>query len=163
MREIKFRAIVATDYDENDKPINHKMIEWSDDFFSDSSIVTEYSDCFPVSDSEYCQLMQYIGLKDNTKWEELTPLEQQNWINKGYSPEEWNGREIYEGDILKIPCNDCGDHKQNEHNAVVVYDAPEFVTSPYTIDGFFLGEVKVIGNIHEHPELLEELNARDKV
>jgi len=45
--------------------------------------------------------MQYTGLKDSTKWEQLTELEQQDWIKSGKTKEEWNGKEIYEGDIVE--------------------------------------------------------------
>lgn len=44
-------------------------------------------------------LMQYTGLKDNTKWEALTEKEQKEWIDAGNKKEDWNGKEIYEGDI----------------------------------------------------------------
>lgn len=42
---------------------------------------------------------RYTGLNDNTKWEELTKEEQLEWL-KNHSVEEWNGKKIFEGDIL---------------------------------------------------------------
>ena len=49
--EIKFRAL-----------IDGKLIHWSNDFFSDSSPVTDYSSEFPDKDDEDILLMQYSGL-----------------------------------------------------------------------------------------------------
>ena len=53
-------------------------------------------------------LMQFTGKYDNTKWEELTETEQLDWVSRFASyeqaaaPEEWVGREIYRGDVLRI-------------------------------------------------------------
>jgi len=73
------------------------------------------------------ELMQYTGLKDK------------------------NGKEIYEGDILKTVNGDWG---------VIVWNAPFFEltisetqSSLYTREWLSKGEV--IGNIHENPELLK--------
>ena len=71
------------------------------------------------------KIMQYTGLKDK------------------------NGKEIYEGDILK---NRFG-------NYALEYYAPEFQLQNfdnYGIDGEYpaFEESEIIGNIHEHPNLL---------
>lgn len=61
-----------------------------------------------------------------------------------------NGKEIYEGDIIRTPRGDWG---------VIVYNAPFFEvtvsedqSSMYSREWF--NDVEVIGNIHENPELL---------
>ena len=87
---------------------------------------------------DYCVLMQYVGLEDK------------------------NGKEIYEGDIVKT---DLG-------NGVVVFDSGAFQIKNlddgewYWFNDFFsLYEggcylVEVIGNIYENPELLLEVNGQ---
>ena len=55
-------------------------------------------------DISYLELMQYTGLKDNTKWESLTRSEQFNNLTRseqfnnhiGRGLERWCGKEIYE-------------------------------------------------------------------
>lgn len=84
-----------------------------------------------------CILMQYTGLKDI------------------------NGKEIYEGDIVKIP-NDETLYGYNAGEKYQVYFAyGGFRLKPKydkNAKGFWLeddNELEVIGNIYENPELLE--------
>lgn len=78
-------------------------------------------------------LMQYTGLKDK------------------------NGKEIYEGDILKMP-------SFNPELNIVRFDRGGFYLEPITgIESHFWSDIKyaeddgseVIGNIYENPELLK--------
>lgn len=62
---------------------------------------------------------QYTGLNDNTKWEELTKEEQLEWL-KNHSVEEWNGKKIFEGDILK------GKHNWHNWNTSFGNDEKDF-------------------------------------
>jgi uncharacterized phage protein (TIGR01671 family) len=74
------------------------------------------------------ELMQYTGLKDK------------------------NGREIYEGDIVRRP--DLGVHATNHQ---VIYDAPMFVAQDYEQQvplNFLAPRCEAIGNIYENPELV---------
>jgi len=103
------------------------------------------------------ELMQYTGLKDK------------------------NGREIYEGDIVKTSCGDIG---------IIKFGIPKDMTingGEYDVDyiGFYIDiikgdwgttdvesrvaplvddyyEIEVIGNIYENPELLEEVTSNDE-
>jgi len=76
-------------------------------------------------------LMQYTGLKDK------------------------NGKEIYEGDIIK--------HPQNGRNLIVKYDFGAFVGKWFGLNEYIFfndmandeDSIEVIGNIYENPELLE--------
>lgn len=99
-------------------------------------------------------LMQFTGLKDK------------------------NGKEIYEGDIVKIlvrdwaGCDGCHESPQEHmesiaNRLVVAFHKGEFVMSKYSkkydqtyYQRFDYGGVKdifeVIGNIYENPELIEE-------
>jgi hypothetical protein len=160
MREIKFRAWVATDWDEsdNDRPCKYKMVEWNSNFFSDSSIVMGYSDEFPTEPD--CYLMQYTGLKDNTRWDELTEVEQYQWVNAGNLPKHWDGRAIYEKDIVYYEICSRDDPVYGCYGDQLVV---EFRDGSFKLcDGGredllsdYHDIVKVIGNIYENPELAE--------
>jgi hypothetical protein len=51
-------------------------------------------------------LMQFTGLHDSTKWEQLTETEQKKWL-ESHTQEEWNGKEIYESDLFELVYADC--------------------------------------------------------
>ena len=46
-------------------------------------------------------VLQWTGLYDKTKWEELTEEERSRWTLDGNMPSEWRGKEIYNCDIVK--------------------------------------------------------------
>lgn len=75
-------------------------------------------------------LMQYIGLKDK------------------------NGKEIYEGDIIK--CKDrCGEYSGELYNEVVDDMCDWLCNYGYASQELLsYDEIEVIGNIYENPELL---------
>lgn len=120
-------------------------------------------------------IMQNTGLKDKTKFEELTKQEQDAWLINN-KKEDWGGKEIYEGDIVKIDnwknriyCPKCK-HYQSEYGYGVISFQNEisgeernYSTARYTykIDyhEYELEDtktMKVIGNIYQNPELLEK-------
>lgn len=101
---------------------------------------------------------QFTGLYDNTKWEELTLDEQQLFLypklRRRRTKEEWKGKRIYSGYILKGAWNT---------RFSVFYDEVSSSFRAKTSDGFerelsYFGidKLKVIGHVHETPELLIE-------
>ena len=143
MREITVRAF------------NRRTNQWL--YFS---IGQQWSDVQNALYSELCLngvvFYQYTGLKDKTKWEQLSESEKQEWLkaDKVNTPDNWNGKEIYEGDIVKPFSDDI-------NIAQIIYIAPSFVIATKKKDGsyllwsYFKDEIEVIGNIYEHKHLLK--------
>lgn len=108
---------------------------------------------------------QYTGLTDGTKWEQLTKEEQTDWL-RNHTAEEWNGKKIFEGDIISVSFEE--DRSPWESNCVY-YDVHGKVYFDETLFGWYVKfqddelslweyddcGVTIIGNIHDNPELLE--------
>lgn len=115
---------------ENKEMLDVEYLHWDDCTREFSIRTTMYTDYFDIEDMI---LMQYVGLKDK------------------------NGKEIYEGDIVKIDKEDykyivkfydgcfVGINKYDEH-----YEQAKILGNLFTL------ELEVIGNIHDNPELLED-------
>ena len=133
MREIKFRAKV-----ENEDGIIELKIVSRLTMFSGGGLYYAYCE---NDDYEYrldpSDLMQFTGLKDR------------------------NGKEIYEGDIIKYHYFYFADGSEieKEHVCSVKYDDSFANFDAMDKEGFahFLGNasIEVIGNIYENPELLK--------
>lgn len=112
---------------ENDSKIDGKMLDW-DDLLSGTE---EHLSCvFSTNFSNASELMQYTGLKDK------------------------DGKEIYEGDILR---DEYGSGKVKwimEHCAFLVFATNPSRCIAMESDGQ-LKNTEIIGNIYENPELLE--------
>lgn len=101
---------------------------------------------------------QFTGMFDGTKWEQLTKEEQSEWLKK-HTIDEWNGRMIFEGDIV-----DCWSEGINAQGAVRQRIDGLWIIYPAWQNQQFWGlcpnrngstSVKIIGNIHDNPEQLK--------
>lgn len=108
-------------------------------------------------------LMQSTGLHDSTKFEDLSEEEQEEWLESGNTADEWQGREVFEGDIVNInttfrnPMTGSGTLTLNKNFEVI------FVNGMFTIEGSSMGIGKdlkyltVVGDVYKNPELLEDV------
>ena len=130
MRDIKFRCWDT----ENKQMLKVQELDFEDTFYGGRLSIRAdmYNDYFDIEDMI---LMQYTGLKDK------------------------NGKEIYEGDIIKIYAEGLG----GEAIGKIVYDEYDlaFVLRNEVEElseclWYAEQQIEVIGNIYDNPELLEE-------
>lgn len=100
---------------------------------------------------------QFTGLYDNTKWDDLTEEEREDFTIAGNFPSEWKGKKIFEGDIVEH-------HVQGDilvNRGVIVWDERngcwlhQLNTMRPTLYMFNSKAWKIIGTIHDKPEILE--------
>lgn len=125
MRELKFRIWMNGRYNDKDEWIHI-------DTEGNVCIPQCYNeDCCPLDDQSIFLIEQYTGLKDK------------------------NGKEIYEGDIVLFE-DHCSEEPEIGIGNIEFEEGIFCVNWP---DSGFQPlnevEVKIIGNIHENPELLE--------
>ena len=141
MREIKFRA-----WDKKNKKMYDSYIVDDDgEFCVDADYTNE---CETKPNMDLIQ-MQFTGLKDNTKWEQLKLKDQNEWCASGKTKEQWNGKEIYEGDIANVYFQMNPSDKIEEYLEII-----EDIRRIPRIGGSSR-ECEIIGNIYENPELLK--------
>lgn len=103
-------------------------------------------------------LCEWTGAYDGTKWEELSSVEQETFL-QSHEQKEWKGKKIFEGDTLYFdsPYKEPA-WKDYSGEFVVEFNGYKFICDnfycPYyddAADAFSEGTycLKVIGNIHE--------------
>ncbi len=138
-REIKFRA-----WDESTKEMRYPEDSRHDTIKVASAHILKHHD----------NVMQWTGLYDCTKWESLTELERENFMAQGKSASEWNGKEIYEGDVVTLFTDSLCEVVFKKGGFGYMYYG-EF--QPFSNHNHFEKLMKYItvkGNIDENPELL---------
>ena len=130
------------------------------------------------TDEEMCYLLENgwsFGPSEEVRafsWEDVFAAQEQDLIPLQYTGlKDKNGREIYEGDVIryiKVFYTDCSREEIEEVSDPVIgsfYYAEDLYPGIQFEDGtgslFWPGtidsdEFEVIGNIHENPELLEK-------
>ena len=144
MCEIKFRAwdkLEKAYLNEEDIAIDNLGNIFIFEIYDKNDTDLWYTRMLPDPDNNRHVIEQYTGLKDK------------------------NGTEIYGGDIVEVKHSDwteptihvvkwCGDEKYPAFNLKPELD--EAVNSIALVAQSDFFSVKVVGNIHENPELLEE-------
>ena len=136
-RKIKFRGWdreyeKMTYFDDEDYEYKPPLVFRLDQVFKKDSNYDDYED-FEYNDiTDSVELMQFTGLHDK------------------------NGKEIYEGDIVKsffVDTDEAGNEIYKYYIIEVKYDE---ILCSYKIDKFM--NLEVIGNVYENKELLNETN-----
>ena len=117
-------------------------------------------------------LMQSTGLHDNTKFEDLSEEEQEEWLESGKTADEWHGREIFEGDLIHytyrgfdwyVPVVYEEGRFEVYHGTLSTIPASKIPSGKYVTNignsirmyRVEFTDMYVAGNIYENPELLE--------
>lgn len=142
MREIKFRAFLTNDYPE--KELRNRYV-------SSAMVLSEFA---VLLEHPAVILEQYIGLNDGTMWEQLTGVQRAHYTEIGVTKEVWKGLLIYEGDIVEIY---KGLGRLIKCSVVWSKTTCRFYFSSGEIATIYSrhSSYRVIGNIHENPELIK--------
>ncbi len=99
---------------------------------------------------------QFIGLYDNTSWADLTEEEKKYYENGDINGSNWDGIEVYEGDIVEF----YSVFYHYEGVGIIKWFSNGFyIVGQKNNDIFFIPDnmqyIKVIGNIYENLKLLK--------
>ena len=145
----KFRAFLKD---------TNQIVDVESIFFEIGAVILTNDEFYQFED---IILMQFTGLHDSTKFEDLSEEEQEEWLESGKTANEWQGREVFEGDIINInttfrnPMTGSGTLTLNKNFEVI------FVNGMFTIEGSSMGigkdlkYITVVGDVYKNPELLE--------
>jgi len=127
MREIKYRYVW-----ESGKPV---------------LITTEI---FSIEQIEDGEMEDFIYAEQSELGESLKLIERNLYTGLN----DKNGKEIYEGDIVKINYTPDIENAEEDFDITDVEWLEDDITCGWSIDPVTSWHAKVIGNIHENPELL---------
>lgn len=122
-------------------------------------VVTTDDDCKElIMRADFIEVQTFICKYDNTTWNMLQHWEKEFWAKKGYTEENWQGKEMYIGDICK--CVQDGNVEkafviQFEHQVCLL--KPDETIKEISCDPK-KGKLYVIGNVLENPFLLTNEN-----
>ena len=120
---------------------------------------------FEIDENTICQS---TGLHDSTRWEELTCEEQKQFLssvnvkeNRKNQESDWQGKLIFEGDILAAYLDDKNPNDVTyarvvwDRNAWCIQEAGSF--DLHLLEEDIEEDYKIVGNIFDNPELVELL------
>lgn len=152
MREIKFRVW--------DKAINKMITQENVKEFLGKTISEKWEDELPYSNDEWYPAYEILTIFDYLKdFQERTikryePSENRFDIMQYTGLHDENGKEIYEGDIVKSFFIDTDENGNEIYKYYIIEVKYDEVLCSYKIDKFM--NLEVIGNIYENKELLNE-------
>lgn len=185
MREILFRGKAANRIDGRAYRTNYKNGDWVYGLLTDAENYAGFSEMTNTNgvhgiEVDKNTVGQFTGFYDSTRWEELTPAEQEAFLHQpdGWknTPDVWPGKQIFEGDILEFA--DVGEtgyeYKEGfdfTNRAAVVWENgrwelekflecnsgvnEDMIGRSYHEDFITVfGASKIIGNVHDDPGLL---------
>lgn len=166
MREILFRGKAANRQEGRPYRTTYKNGDWVFGLLTDPLNYAGFAEMTNTNRVQGIEVDsntvgQFTGFYDSTKWEDLTPEEQQTFLNQpdGWknTPDLWHGQPIFDGDILEF-ANKDGSVARYEVKWGDVMGAwlAKWTEGAGGINiGIACELMVVVGNIHDNPELLE--------
>lgn len=115
---------------------------WIREHDDDASFLERYNDMV---------LMEYTGLRDTTSWSELTDVEKEKWYRR---EDDWKGKYIWEGDIIKGKIGYSYLVKYNNQQAGFIAQPLERKYVQRNLDNDSVKNKQVIGNKFENKDMM---------